>query len=72
MVVIYIVSSHVKLIILKFIFYIYFEYLDVHVISFAFVGLLICTYLSWSNYHLAHKCDPGFIPINPDQQNRVK
>jgi hypothetical protein len=48
------------------------EYLDVHVISFYFIGLLICTYFSWSNYYLAQKCDPGYISTNRDQQNRVK
>ncbi len=39
--------------------------------SLAFVGLVICTYLSWTNYYLAEKTDPGFIVSNRDQQNRV-
>jgi len=45
--------------------------IDVHVISFNFLGLIICTYLSWSNYYLAQKCDPGFIVSHRDQQYRV-
>jgi hypothetical protein len=39
--------------------------------SFAFIGLIICTYFSWSNYYFAQKCDPGYILPNHDQQNRV-
>ncbi len=46
--------------------------LDVHVMSFTFIGFIICTYLSFSNYYLAQKTDPGFIPTNRDQQYRVK
>ena len=47
------------------------KYLDVHVISFTFVALVIFTYLSWTNYYLAQKTDPGYIVTNRDQQNRV-
>ncbi len=39
--------------------------------SFAFIALVICTYLSWSNYYLAQKTDPGYIVSNGDQQSRV-
>jgi hypothetical protein len=45
--------------------------LDIHIISFAFLGLVICTYFSWSNYYLAQKRDPGVIVNNRDQQYRV-
>jgi hypothetical protein len=46
-------------------------HLDVQIMSFSFIGLVICTYLSWSNYYLAQKCDPGYISTNREQQNRV-
>ena len=45
--------------------------LDVHLIPFTIFPIVICTYLSWSNYYLAEKCDPGFIHGNRDQVNRV-
>lgn len=46
--------------------------IDVHVISFAFLGLVICTYFSWTSYYLAQKRDPGVIASNQDQQYRVR
>ncbi|CAF3619151.1 unnamed protein product, partial [Adineta steineri] len=51
--------------------YLYYFLPYVHIISFSFIGLVICTYLSWSNYYLAIKSDPGYIQINRDQQNRI-
>lgn len=48
-----------------------FIFIDIHIISFSFLGLVICTYFSWSNYYLAQKCDPGVIVNNRDQQYRV-
>jgi ankyrin repeat protein len=50
-------------------FYYFLPY--VHVMSLAFILLVICTYLSWSNYCLAQKTDPGYIVSNCDQQNRT-
>ena len=49
----------------------FYVFIDVHVISFSFFGLLICTYFSWTNYYLAQKRDPGVIVSNRDQQYRV-
>jgi hypothetical protein len=67
--VIYIIFFHVKL--LFFVLFLFNEYLDVHIISFAFIGFIICTYLSIVNYYLANKTNPGYIQTNHDQQNRV-
>ena len=39
--------------------------------SWSFLALVICTYFSWTNYYLAQKVDPGYIPVNHEQQNRV-
>ncbi|CAF1047249.1 unnamed protein product [Adineta ricciae] len=51
----------------------YFYYLlpYVHFIPYTIFPIVICTYLSWSNYYLAEKCDPGFIHGNRDQVNRT-
>lgn len=46
--------------------------IDVQLISFACLGLTICTYFSWTNYYLAQKRDPGVIMSNQDQQYRVR
>jgi len=40
--------------------------------SLEFIGLVIFTYFSWSNYYLAQKCDPGVKVANREQQNRVR
>ncbi|UJR21184.1 hypothetical protein I4U23_024282 [Adineta vaga] len=51
--------------------YLYYFLPYVHVISIGFITLVIFTYLSWSNYYLAQKCDPGFIQVNREQLNRT-
>ena len=40
-------------------------------ISWVFIGFIICTYFSWTNYHLAQKVDPGYITNTREQQSRV-
>jgi ankyrin repeat protein len=50
--------------------YLYYFLQYIHIISFSFLGLVICTYFSWSNYYLAQKCDPCVIVNNRDQQYR--
>jgi hypothetical protein len=45
--------------------------IDIQVISFAFLGFIICTYFSWSHYYFAQKRDPGVIVSNQDQQYKV-
>ncbi len=39
--------------------------------SFAFVGVIIFTYLAWGNYYRAVKSDPGVIVSNRDRVYRV-
>jgi len=68
--VIYIIFFHVKLL-FCFVLFLFHEYLDVHMMSFTFIGFMICTYLSIINYYLANKTNPGYIQTNHDQQNRV-
>jgi len=50
-------------------FYYFLPY--VHVFSFSFIVLLITTYFSWTNYYRAIRTDPGFLPSNFEQKNRV-
>ena len=45
---------------------------DVHVVSFTILVLLVTTYFSWTSYYRAIYSDPGFLPPNVEQQNRVK
>ena len=47
------------------------DILDVRILSLPFVTLVVCTYFSWSNYHLAQKCDPGYLVSSREQQHRV-
>ncbi|CAF3408369.1 unnamed protein product [Rotaria sp. Silwood1] len=51
--------------------YLYYFLPYVHIMSFNFVGLVICTYFSWSSYYRAQKVDPGYIVTNTEQQHRV-
>ncbi|CAF3490537.1 unnamed protein product [Adineta steineri] len=50
--------------------YFYYFSASVHVISIHFVCIILLTYLSWSNYYLAIKRDPGFIVGNREQLYR--
>jgi len=48
--------------------YLYYFLPYVHVFSWGFIGLAICTYYSWSNFYYATKSDPGVIWSDREQQ----
>ncbi|CAF0738301.1 unnamed protein product [Rotaria sordida] len=54
-----------------YICYLYYFLQYVHIISWNFFCLIICTYFSWKNYYFAIKSDPGVI-INNNREQRYR
>ncbi|UJR28300.1 hypothetical protein I4U23_009546 [Adineta vaga] len=54
-----------------YICYFYYIVPNIPVTLWLMILIVICTYLSWSNYYLAEKRDPGFITGNREQLYRI-